>query len=218
MAYLSISNIFSARRLRKDSLSRVESLGYVANRRLPLLDAGTQVMRGAEQVAIRMLAIYCTVAVANGVSPQLALEWVSNEGLLTELTPDELSYLTNPLEKEKARYRAQEEALLALAWASSFHDHLDYSKYCDSRLARFFPRPSKGDASRPFITRAKLRPEDEVVAALDMGYCLHAAVVDEEMNKQTKTHDVEPYVIVERRRALEWLVSDDNWGAVSLDT
>jgi hypothetical protein len=113
---------------------------------------------------------------------------------------------------------AQEEALWALTWAVAFHNRLDHASFCDNRLANMFPNIRSNEAANNFIHSASLRSEAEILEALDLTYCLHWALVDEELWQKPKDHDVSGYVIVERRRALEWLVANDQWDEISLDT
>jgi len=65
---------------------------------------------------------------------------------------------------------------------------------------------------------ASLRSTDQLVAALDLAYCLHWAVVDAELHGDELV-GLYGMGVRERRHALEWLLNeDDEWDDVPLDT
>ncbi len=66
--------------------------------------------------------------------------------------------------------------------------------------------------------KARLRSDDQIVSAADLAYCLHWAIRQSELEGKRPPGKVPPYVVVERRRALEWLLSDEDWDDVPLDT
>jgi hypothetical protein len=77
----------------------------------------------------------------------------------------------------------------------------------------------KGNASSAdFQSNAKLRPDEEIAAACDLAYCIHWAVRQSHLKGVKMSGKVQPYVVVERRRALEWLLTDASWEEVALDT
>jgi hypothetical protein len=56
---------------------------------------------------------------------------------------------------------------------------------------------------------AALRDDAEVRAALDLARCLTWGLGDPELSVGFSPGEVEPYVVWERRRALEWLLGAD---------
>lgn len=78
---------------------------------------------------------------------------------------------------------------------------------------------------RPFHTFAdfkascNMRQPSEIMDMLDLYYNYHWACVDHRINDNTKCGELNEEVVMERRRALEWLVCQDkDWDNVSLDT
>jgi hypothetical protein len=63
-----------------------------------------------------------------------------------------------------------------------------------------------------------LRPTTEIAAAADLAYCLHWAVRDARLNDRRAPSGLEELEVMERRRALDWLLGNDDWYSVSLDT
>ena len=54
---------------------------------------------------------------------------------------------------------------------------------------------------------------------LDLYYRYHWACVEKQVNPNTNIGLLNPGVVVERRRGLEWLFSEeDDWNKISLDT
>ena len=53
----------------------------------------------------------------------------------------------------------------------------------------------------------------------DLYYRYHWACVEKSINPQTNIGDLNPEVVLERRKGLEWLISTkDDWNEISLDT
>jgi len=72
--------------------------------------------------------------------------------------------------------------------------------------------------SRAFQAGLKLRSAADLLQAADLAYCLHWAIRDAELNGNVAPGRVPPEVVVERRRALEWMMGDEYWDDVNLDT
>ena len=54
---------------------------------------------------------------------------------------------------------------------------------------------------------------------LDLFYCYHWACVEKQIRPETKIGKLNPEVVVERRKGLEWLISEEkDWDNISLDT
>lgn len=49
-------------------------------------------------------------------------------------------------------------------------------------------------------------------------YCVFVPINDNKVNTDSSKGELEPSVVVERRRALEWVLSDENdWYDIALD-
>ena len=68
------------------------------------------------------------------------------------------------------------------------------------------------------VRAGSLRSAEEILSALDISYCLHWAIRDAALTCSPAPAKLTGYVIVERRRALEWLVSEEGWDELTLDT
>ena len=68
-------------------------------------------------------------------------------------------------------------------------------------------------------SRAKLRDIEEILDMLDLYYRYDWACTEKRINPNTNIGNLNPGNVIERRRGLEWLISDeDDWYNISLDT
>lgn len=204
--------------LREKSLKEARYLNYPINLNLPELDE-PQNTRTIAEVAHRMLALHAVVASSCGFPKTKALEWLDREGLLGSLEPEEkkiLEIATNEAQNNAMQW--QVEALWALAWALSCHDALDFTDSCADDFVFMLPDLKTGAATAPFLSGLTLRSNDELVAKCDLAYCLHWGAREAALSAKPIKGAVPENVIQERRRALEWLITDDSWYEVSLDT
>ena len=111
------------------------------------------------------------------------------------------------------------ECYWSLVWALGLIDNNEFipNKICDCRKA--VELVSKSINYEDFKNKCKLRDLDEILDALDLHYRYHWACVEKRINPDTYIADLNPEVVYERRRGLEWLFSNqDDWYDISLDT
>jgi len=202
--------------VRNQSLMTARKLGYPVNEALPLLDQ-VAVTRSSDEIVDRMLGMLCVAACAYGFNDQKAVEWLNREAKADPLTPSESQFLHSK-SGDRRSFMEQIEGLWALAWSIGVVPDLDFGKPCAQDFVSRLP-DLKGDKSSASIrSSAKVRPDQEIVAACDVAYCLHWSIRDAELNDTKIPGKVEAYVVIERRRALEWLLTGESWEDVSLDT
>ncbi len=80
------------------------------------------------------------------------------------------------------------------------------------------PNLKASEASAEFRNRVNPRSVAEVVVVCDLAYCLHWAIRQSELRRERLPGNLKPYVVLERRRALEWLLSQEAWDEVPLHT
>ena len=112
----------------------------------------------------------------------------------------------------------QVEGVHAFAWSLKFVASLDFDDFCTDDLVKLIPDLKAGESSASFRARAKLRGPEEIGSACDFAYCLDWAVVNASLGNKELPGPIGAYVITERRRALEWMLADEDWDEVSLDT
>jgi hypothetical protein len=202
--------------MRERSLLLAGQAGYPVNTRLPLLDDGPA-PRPIEETIRRFLALYAVIACAYGLDRRQAVRWLEREGVASYVTPAERRFLDGQSGAD-GTIRDQVEALWALAWAMSLVPVLDFSQPCGDDFIVMLPDLKRNERSARLRRRAKPRAAGELLQALDTAYCLHWALRQAELEGRRPPGRVEPYMIVERRRALEWLFSDEEWDEVLLNT
>ena len=111
----------------------------------------------------------------------------------------------------------QIEGMWALCWCLGIVPELDFSKPCSNDFVKLLPDLKRNEPGDEFRKKAVLRDPREVVAQCDLAYCLHWGVIHAELSGK-RQRAIKSYMIIERRRALEWMVSDDPWDELSLDT
>ncbi|QUX96780.1 hypothetical protein C0J08_15860 [Marinomonas sp. CT5] len=202
--------------VRQSSEVKAGSLGYEINPYLPLLEGGFT-LRTKEEIVDRSLALFSTVAAAYGFDKEKATEWAITVGVASSLAFSEKKFL-NGGNGDNLFIQSQVEALNAFAWSLNIVGALAFDIKCQNNLITLFPDIKNGDNAADYRGKAKLRSVEEIVSAYDLSYCLHWAVTQALLDGESLPNSISPHVIIERRRALEWMLSSENWDDLSLDT
>ncbi len=106
----------------------------------------------------------------------------------------------------------------ALVWALGLIDDItDATDICDCDQAVHLALSCKN--LEEFKRSCNLRDVSDILDMLDLYYRYHWAVVEKQINPETKIGNLDSSVVIERRRALEWLFSEEeDWYHISLDT
>lgn len=205
--------------IRENSRRLAAELGYEFNEHLPVLEE-IRVARTADEVVDRILCLQVTIACAYGFSRSRAVAWLDQERLADRLAASEQSYLHHEKSPESPLFKTRIESLWALTWFAGYHANLDFGAYCSDSFIALFPDIKQSESADTFRAKARLRSTDELEQALDLAYCLHWAVRDGNLKgrRVVGKNQIKEYVIIERRRALEWLAGDDAWDDVPMDT
>ena len=109
------------------------------------------------------------------------------------------------------------EAYWALCWCLGFVDDIsDGSKLCDCDAAISFLMNS--NSMKDFIDNCSIRSKQEILDMHDLYYRCQWAINDNKVNPGSSKGELDPSVVIERRRALEWVLSDENdWYDIELD-
>lgn len=206
--------------IREHSVRSARSLGYLTNSQLPLLDENEgELPKSVEEVADRILVLNVIVSCAFGCPRPKAKAWLKKESLSACLTLDEAKYLeasSRPMQDGAMQWRV--ESIWALAWYMGLHDELDFSDSCSDDLNKLLPDLKADASSKSFRETLAKRSRQELLEQLDLSYCLHWAIRESGTQGQSPLGHVPPNVVIERRRALEWIAGQDSWDEVSLDT
>jgi hypothetical protein len=168
--------------------------------------------RERDEVVDRALALDVVVSCAHGFEIGPAWTWLKANDLIDAVTHGETEYLDeleSGIHLDDLARRLQVEALWALLWALSYVDDLDFGAGCGGGVAPLLPEFDDVAGARAFRSDAVVRDSDELLAALDLARCLTAGLGDGDVSIGFAPGEVEPYVVWERRRALEWLAGAD---------
>lgn len=203
-------------RIRERSISKARRLGYPVNLNLPRLDSSIE-LRNEGEITTRMLCLNVVIACTCGFPRARGQDRLRSDGIYDKLTPGELLFLESG-SGAIGELRQEVEGLWALAWAGSLVRQLDFYRYCGSNLVTVLPDLDANESNERFLSSFSLRKLSDVASACDLAYCLHWAVRQAVLDGTPPPGKAEPYVVLERRRALEWLIGDDPWDEVPLDT
>ncbi len=204
--------------IRKTNLAKANRLGYPINPSLPLLDP-VEKCRELSEITDRLFCLYAVVACSYGFSKERALSWLKREGVVDSLSGAENQYLHNKSDTGiDSRMQWKVEALWALAWCLECHPDLDFADSCSDSFIGLLPDIAKDASTKEFRQGLNLRDQAEILSKTDLAYCLHWAIREAELKGVKPPGRVPANVVVERRHALEWVIGQDSWDDVSLDT
>jgi len=206
--------MIDATAMRQRSLAKAAALGFPINPSLPLLEE-IELRRTKDQVVDRILGILCVGAVAYGFERGRAVSWLERESREWLLTPAETAFMQG--DSVDRIFKEQIEGGWALSWAVGLVEGLDFFAPCSSDFVRLLPDVKNDEPAESFRAQVRLRPIEAIAGTLDLSYCLHWAIVDGELHSRGMQR-LPPYVVIERRRALEWLTTDTPWEQITLDT
>ena len=112
----------------------------------------------------------------------------------------------------------QVDALWVLAWSVHIHDQLDFGEDIPDHFVKMLPDLHAMESTHAIRESTRLRARPEILQMADLAYCLHWAIVDASINHRPNPGRVHVYSVIMRRRALEWLLSTDDWEHVQMDT
>ena len=164
-----------------------------------------------------MLCLFPLSACAYGFPRNLARNWLEKERLLGLLGPAEIAFLEGNA-SDAALFKLQIEGMWALAWVLSVAQDLSPSVACPNNFVEMLPDLKRSESSAAFRAKVRRRPPEEIFGAADLYYCTHWAVRQIELDGAARPKQVRKPVVVERRRALEWVIGTEPWWEVSLDT
>jgi hypothetical protein len=193
--------------VRERSRRLARRLGYgKSHGEVPVPRVGA--LRTVDEVLDRVLVLNAVISCAYGLPTLSALDWLRRHDLLDVLTDDEREFLADASEGihvEDLARKLQVESLFALLWALSLVDDLDFDRGCGDEVARVVPDIQAGDDATDVRAAATVRASDELYEAFDLATVLASAIGDEDLQLGLSPGDVEPYVVWERKRALEWI-------------
>ena len=196
-----------AEALQRDSERCLALWGLKVNPHLP--PPGPRTARPAAEVAARGAVLAALAEVGEGAPPGFVLRWTSLQGLEGALTPGERALLAGPglapVERDGLRWGA--EGAWALAWALGRAEVLDPEAWAGTASPPW-PSPKGAGRTTGALAGDVLRPVEALLREADLAFRLHWAVVDAAvLGEPFPVNRFHPDRVVERRRALEWVLS-----------
>lgn len=197
---------------------------------LPLVESSVLLtLKSLDEICDRALACFVTFQfacdIANGQEHELVkdfyVELLERYEVKDCLLPSEQKILDNKFdEKELINMTWSYETFWSLVWALGLLENKDIEKpydLCDGKKATELVVYCKN--KNEFKQKCKLRDIEEILDMVDLYYRYHWACVDVTLNPKTRIGKLNPEVVYERRKGLEWLISKEkNWEEISLDT
>ena len=196
-----------------EKIKIAQKLGYPVDEKLDLIDLPLN-LRQKDEVGHRMLVLKAVLASAfSGENREKACKWSKQENLTEFLTTRECSFMFENKGDAEA-VELQIESLWMLAWCTNLIQEMDFGDYCGDYLSDLFPSIEFMAPAIPFLRNLSLRSIEEITEALDLAYYLNRAAMEARLNNLQPPGKVREYVLEYRRKALEWLVSEEEWDTI----
>jgi Domain of unknown function (DUF4272) len=201
--------------VRVKSLLVTSSLGILVPSHLPELDAAA--IRSLDDTANRLLCLNAVAAADYGLPSEKSYKWLESQNLIKHLEPAEEAFLLHG-KGSKTVFQWQVEGAFALSWALSLYASMSFDTPCPDDLVHKMPNLKELETIEAFKAKLSLRDSTEIFEAADLAYCLSWAARDSQLIGTSFPKQIQIGVLMERRRALEWLICDESWYEISLDT
>jgi Domain of unknown function (DUF4272) len=196
--------------------------GIAVPRSLPPVVAEVEVeVRPASEVADRCRALFACAVRAESITAGQTLATsdigVRVPGALEAMSPSERRFFEarSPDRQAVLNHVWRYEALAALLWAVHAQPALPFpERLCD------VPKIAKTMLDAGSLPNARARDAREVLDTLDLHYRIHWATTEARLKNFAPPAGVDPGVVVERHRALNWLTrwADADWDDVDTPT
>jgi hypothetical protein len=211
------------------SLSILRSYSVPASETLPPIVGDEQAcLRTKEEIiqrstALLMTAIYAEIVQDQGLEVARATikKTIDTYQAASFLSPEENDFLEDdsPKEKDRAKFIWRYECYWVALWALSFVETLDFPmEICDvGKMIRFL---HESGSIQAFSKQAVLRSSGEILDQADLIYRYGWACADARVNGLEAPSGLNPGVVVERHRMLNWIIGymGQEWDEVRTDT
>jgi len=212
---------------KQNSEQKIQAKGIAVHPHLPMIESSAY-------VELKGLDVICKRAVVTLLSTQIACDLGNQEyseirffidlmkkfGVRNEVNQKEKKLIGGTFSQQDIADVVWEyECCWSLFWALGLIDTIeDADTICDCEKAIHLVADCKD--YQEFKNKCHLRNIEEILDMLDLYYRYHWAVVEKEHFKpELPVGNLNPEVVWERRRGLEWLISkESDWYEISLDT
>ncbi|MGH3713662.1 MAG: DUF4272 domain-containing protein [Micromonosporaceae bacterium] len=184
-------------------------------------------LRGLDELQARVAVLTAVMERCFGMPSETAMQWLLDGRLLEHVSRPEWQFLAGE-KGDRDSFMMHLDALFGFAWLLGWAEHLDPSLHSPDELTKALPNIHGGESYADWLARSGPEPRDpqEAAALLDLYYCLDWAYQDATLRAEPAPGSVPPFVIAQRRWALEWAVvfegpyheAPPGWEEVDLST
>jgi hypothetical protein len=193
--------------------------GIPINAHLPLTENAQETeLRKPGEIADRILALTAVAIKGGGVEPEFVAKFISERNVRELFSPREMAFIdtASPDHRTRAQFSWQYECIWVLLWALK---HIGPTLNFPDRICDV-PRLAAIVRDTPRLDTLGTFPAGVVLTELDLHYRYHWAVRQSHIDGGPEPGGLNGGVVMERHRALNWLVRymDADWDDVSTDT
>jgi hypothetical protein len=200
-------------KIRKESLQKIESYNLKVNHTLPLLD-DSWLKRTLSETISRVLCLNSILILSNNMMPRESIiEWIENNNLKNALSEIEKDYIF--FNKKDEDFRKNVESIYMFSWILKLVNKIQVTDQIPNDLITKIT-VNTGESIFEFQKRCSLRAYEEILQEADFLYCLDWS--NKNYYFETRKEKFHLYVIHYRRKAIEWIITDESWDKINLDT
>lgn len=198
----------------------LKAQGVPINPHLPMIESEAEItLRSPQEVADRLLALALVAVKGEGMAHEEVLELAAERQAMVLFSPEERRFIETPepTQLERIQFSWRYEAGWVLLWALKRLDEpLSYPRdVCHpGTLVREV-------STTPDLADRGLKSANDILNQADLIYRYHWAVTQAGIDGVAPPAGLNPGVVMERHKALNWLIGyDDNaaWDDVGTDT
>jgi Domain of unknown function (DUF4272) len=193
--------------------------GVPVNVNLPLIESeATARIRTTEEIAGRLLALAMVAVKGEGLEQELIDDIVTSRNIAPFFSPNETAFINDPTPSnhDRIQFAWQYECAWVMLWALKYVDGpLPYpDSICDVPFLAQTVRDNEN------LAQFGSQPPNNILNEADLIYRYHWAVRQASIDGVPAPAGLESGVVMERHRALNWLISycDADWDEVGTDT
>lgn len=208
----------------------LKKIGVTYNEHLPCIEYDSESeMKDVDSICKRAIACLLSIQVAGDVnsgnsyeeSKEMFGDLLKVYGVENHLLDIEKRIFENKFDSQDLIDVDWEyECYWALVWALGLIDSSEFKipdAVCDCIKA--VSLVSTCESFDEFKNKVRIRTKEEILSMLDLYYRYHWACVQKRINPKTNIGKLNPDVVVERRRGLEWLFSEfEDWHYIPMNT
>jgi Domain of unknown function (DUF4272) len=188
---------------------------------LPVIETEGEALRRTDrEVAQRMIALAIVAVKGETGDHEMGLGLIEQFGAQGFLSPDEVAFMADPAPSEDTRIQMswRYEGCWLLMWSLGLIG--DPGPPSDIADVPLLAETLRDLGTQGIMTKARLRPQAEILDAADLIYRQHWATRNAELEGQEPPPGLDGGVVMERHYTLNWLIGymGQAWDDVSTDT